>query len=56
MLELFAIEQTTNIAIGIATRIVALLNRLGGHSDDIDVATPQTLSQEPMGGSQDVPA
>jgi hypothetical protein len=49
MLELFAIEQTTNIAFGIATRIVALLNRLGGHSDDIDVATPQTPSQELMG-------
>jgi hypothetical protein len=56
MLELFAIETGTNITIGIVTRIVALLKRLGGYSDDIDVATPQTLSQEPMGGSQDVPA
>jgi hypothetical protein len=53
MLELFAIEQTTNIAIGVVTRIVALLNRLGGHSDRIDNTTPQTPSQEPMGGTWD---
>jgi hypothetical protein len=49
MLELFAIETGANIAIGIATRIVALLNHFGGHSDRIDNTTPQTPSQELMG-------
>jgi hypothetical protein len=56
MLELFAIETGTNIAIGIVRSLYAALNRFAGHSADIDVATQETPSQEPMGGGQNVQA
>ena len=51
MLELFAIEQTTNVLANIITRIVALLNWFAGHSDRIDVRTQQTTNSERMGGT-----
>ena len=56
MLELFALEAGTNILVGIVNRFVALLNRLAGHSDDIDIKTLPEPSSEPMGGASNVQA
>lgn len=56
MLELFALEVGANILVGIVTRIVAVLNRLGAHSDDIDTTSLPEPSSEPMGGANNVQA
>lgn len=56
MLELFALEAGANILVGIVTRIVAVLNRPAGHSDDIDTKTLETANGEPMGSDGSVEA
>jgi hypothetical protein len=50
MLETFALQTSQDILTSLVRSLYAALNRLGGHSDDIDVATPQTTNQAPMGG------
>ena len=51
MLELFIYSTTQNILVGIAARIVAALKQFGGHSDDSDDRTQETLSSERRGGA-----